>query len=104
MNSERISDSPARTWFGGTVWVPSALRVSDSTMKIRGNPVMSTSTDGATANTVRTMMMRTEVDGSFSPLMLTLTFEPAASSAGVIVGHPWAMGIATACALPVGVS
>src|SRR6185312_12217753 len=101
MNSERISDSPASTWFGGTVWVPRALRVSESTMNTRGNPVIRISTEGATASTVRTIMMRTDVEGFFSPLMLTLTFEPAAIRAGVMVGLQRAGCLATACALPV---
>jgi hypothetical protein len=45
--------------------------------------------------------MRTDVDGSFNPLMLTLTFEPAANSAWVMIGLQRAEGLATACALPV---
>jgi hypothetical protein len=65
---------------------------------------MSKSTDGAIANTVRTMMMRTDVEGSFSPLMLTLTFDPAAISTRIIAGPPRALGSPAACALPLGVS
>ena len=54
------------------------------------NPVIRMRIDGAMANTVRMMMMRTEVDGFFSPLILTLTFDEAANSAlkHGNLGHP----------------
>src|SRR6185437_14772140 len=66
MKRAMISESPAMTWLGGTVWVPRALRVRESTTKMRVNPVPK---------------MRTAVDGLFNPLTLTLTFGAAVSSA-----------------------
>src|SRR5277367_2360588 len=80
MNRDRMSANPAMTWLGGTVCVPRALRVSESTMKIRVNPVVRTRTAGAIASTVITMMMSTADDGCFNPLTFTLTFDVAASN------------------------
>src|SRR5580700_5192663 len=84
MNRERMSANPAMTWLGGTVWVPRALRVNESTMKIRVNPVVNTRIAGAMASTVITMMMSTADDGLFKPLTFTLTFDEAASNERVM--------------------
>src|SRR3984957_4339650 len=84
MNRERMSANPAMTWLGGTVCVPRALRVSESTMKILVNPVVSTRIAGAMASTVITMMMSTADDGLFRPLTFTLTLDEAASNEMVI--------------------
>ena len=43
MKTERNSASPTSTWFGGTLWVPMALRTSDSTTTIFVNAVQSSS-------------------------------------------------------------
>ena len=79
-----MSASPASTWLGGTVCVPRALRVSESTMKTRVKPVIRIRIAGAMASTVITMMMRTADDGAFRPLTLTLTLDEAASNERVM--------------------
>src|SRR5580700_10450035 len=84
MNRDKMRASPAMTWLGGTVCVPRALRVSESTMKILVNPVVSTRIAGAMASTVITMMMSTADDGLFRPLTFTLTFDEAASNERVM--------------------
>src|SRR5580658_338445 len=84
MNNDRMSAKPAMTWLGGTVCVPRALRVSDSTMKTRVKPVMRIRIAGAMASTVITMMMSTAVDGLFNPLTFTLTLDEAASNEAVM--------------------
>src|SRR6185437_5635575 len=81
MKRAMISESPAMTWLGGTVWVPRALRVRESTTKMRVNPVPKMRMAGAIARIVTMTMMRTAVDGLFNPLTLTLTFGAAVSSA-----------------------
>ncbi len=52
------------------------------------------------ARTVRTMMMRTEVEGSFSPPTFTLRFVDAAISSGVMNDSQPMRGMAQAWALP----
>ncbi len=53
-NNVRKSDSPMITWLGGDAWVPSACRSSDSTITIRVNAVISSSTAGRNASAVST--------------------------------------------------
>src|ERR1700722_10755882 len=84
MNRERMRANPASTWLGGTVCVPRALRVNESTMKMRVNPVVSTRMAGAMASTVITTMIRTADDGAFRPLTCTLTLDEAASNEPVM--------------------
>src|SRR3984957_3041109 len=84
MKNDRISANPAMTWLGGTVCVPRALRVNESTMKTRVNPVVKTRIAGAMASTVITMMMSTADDGLFKPLTFTLTLDEAASNERVM--------------------
>ena len=79
-----MSANPAMTWLGGTVCVPRALRVNESTMKTRVKPVVRTRIAGAMASTVITMMMSTADDGLFNPLTFTLTLDEAASSETVM--------------------
>src|SRR4051794_7432596 len=59
-NMLRNSDSPASTWFGGTLESPSALRVSDSTTKIFVKLVTNSSRDGATPRIVISSRMLTD--------------------------------------------
>src|SRR5471030_436169 len=59
MNKLRNRASPASTWFGGIVGVPSAFRVSDSTTMILVNAVQSISSEGAIDSTVSSRMMLT---------------------------------------------
>src|SRR6476469_1459670 len=59
MNRLRNRASPASTWFGGIVGVPSAFRVSDSTTITLVKAVHSTSRAGAIDRTVSSRMMLT---------------------------------------------
>src|SRR5689334_7415236 len=59
MNRLRNMASPASTWFGGIVGVPSAFRVSDSTTITLVKAVHSTSSAGAIDRTVSSRMMLT---------------------------------------------
>src|SRR4051812_28088549 len=58
-NSERNSASPTSTWFGGTDWVPMALRTSDSTTTILVKAVHMRRMAGATPRTVMSAMIET---------------------------------------------
>ena len=49
----RNSDSPTSTWLGGACTVPSACRSSDSTMTMRVNEVIISSTAGRKVSEVR---------------------------------------------------
>src|SRR4051794_34045547 len=93
-NSERNSASPTRTWFGGTDWVPIALRTSDSTTTIFVNAVHMSRIAGATPSTVMSAMIETtwlgcpgtltETDGCFGvpgPVGLEGAFGPDAAGA-----------------------
>ena len=86
MNRLRNSDSPASTWFGGTVVRPSALRVSDSTTKILVKLVTINRTEGATDSTVTSSRMLTDWLG----LVPRLT--PMVSCGGETVGDAGADG------------
>src|SRR6516162_9854581 len=50
---------PVITWFGGTDWVPSALRRIESTTEIFTNDVSMITTKGARDRAARTMIMMT---------------------------------------------
>src|SRR5271163_4852920 len=76
MNKDRMSANPAMTWLGGTVCVPSALRVNESTMNTRVKPVIRIRIAGAMASTAD--------DGLFNPLTFTLTLDEAASNETVM--------------------
>ena len=58
-NSDRNSARPTSTWFGGTLWVPIALRTSESTTTIFVNAVQSSRIAGATPSTVTSRMIVT---------------------------------------------
>src|SRR4051794_31774331 len=71
-NMLRKSASPASTWFGGTPFNPSALRVRPSTTKILVKLVISSRMDGATESSVSSSRMLTEVLGlgdRFTPMV-----------------------------------
>src|SRR3954449_1145834 len=76
MNRLRNSARPARTWLGGMLVSPSALRVMPSTMKILVKQVQSSSRAGATESTVRPSMITNDEAGRLPsglvPLMLRL--------------------------------
>jgi hypothetical protein len=57
MKSVSTSASPARSWFGGTFVRPSAWRVRDKTMIMRVKLVSSISNEGATASSVKAMII-----------------------------------------------
>src|SRR6476620_1667471 len=100
MNRLRNRASPARTWFGGIVGVPSALRVSDSTTMILVKAVVSTSRAGATDSTVSSRMMLTVWLG-LPPTGSTLTDTVPAAGLGV---GPGAAGSASSDGRAVAVS
>src|SRR3954447_23916268 len=81
MNRLRNSDSPASTWFGGTDWSPSALRVSESTTKILVKLVTSNSSDGAIVMTVSSSSRVSDWLGLLPP---TLTVTDPAPPLGVL--------------------
>src|SRR4051794_19181056 len=81
-NSERNSDRPASTWFGGTVLRPSALRVSDSTTKILVKLVTSSSSDGATDSSVTSSRMLSDVLGLLGSF--TVTSDGAVGAVGAV--------------------
>src|SRR4051812_4206047 len=95
-NSERNSASPTSTWFGGTDWVPMALRTRDSTTTILVNAVHMSRIAGATPSTVMSAMIETtwlgcpgtltETDdcvGAPGPVGLVGAFGPDAAGAPV---------------------
>src|SRR5579862_8397425 len=66
-NMLRNKESPASTWFGGTVCRPRALRVSERTTKILVKLVIISSSDGATEMTVSSSRMVIDVLGLVLP-------------------------------------
>src|SRR3954452_4161443 len=98
-NSERNSASPTSTWFGGTDWVPIALRTSDSTTTIFVNAVHMSRIAGATPSTVMSAMIETtwlgcpgtltDTDGCFGapgPVGFAGAFGPDAAGAATAAG------------------
>src|SRR4051812_36798132 len=91
-NSDRNSASPTSTWFGGTLWVPMALRTSDSTTTIFVNAVQSSSTAGAIPSTVVSRMIWTIWLGCPGTLRLTVESVPALGAGPLTVGPFGALG------------
>ena len=101
MNNVRNTLSPTMTCCGGTVGMPIALRVSDSTITMRVKMVHSTSRLGAIDITVSSRMMTTEFDESSvtSGNESSRLAEPGASSLGcVVVGGVAATAVCPALA------
>src|SRR6476661_7887805 len=100
MNRLRNSASPARTWLGGIVVVPNALRVSESTTTILVKDVHSTRIAGATDSTVSSRMMLTVWLGL--PRLGSTTTDTPGLVVGFVVGFGGvgAAGAARAGAAP----
>src|SRR3954447_21660861 len=84
-NRLRNSDKPASTWFGGTEFSPSALRVRDSTTKILVKLVTSNSSEGATVRTVIVRSSTSDWLGFWAP-RLTVTVPGLAGADGAVGG------------------
>jgi hypothetical protein len=67
MKSDKKRANPARSWLGGTFWRPRAWRVRESTMIMRVKLVRMINSEGATARSVRPMMMTRLVLGLPAP-------------------------------------
>src|SRR3954447_7304483 len=84
MNMLRNNASPASTWLGGTVVMPSALRVMPSTTKTFVKLVQSSSRAGATDSSVSPSRMVSDVLGcTFVPSTSTLTVGGVGDTAGL---------------------
>src|SRR3569833_4772959 len=90
----RNSARPVRTWFGGEVGRPRALRVSASTTRILVNEVTSSRADGAIDSTVIARIRVTAVLGLLPP---TEMFTPLSTTGATgAVGAVGAVGAAEA--------
>src|SRR4051795_4922326 len=85
-NRLRNRASPARTWFGGMLGTPSALRVSDSTTMIFVKLVPSMSSAGAMASTVISRMMTTGWLGLPPTLSRRTVTDPGTGATGLTPG------------------
>src|SRR3954453_287067 len=85
-NRLRNRASPARTWFGGMLGTPSALRVSDSTTMIFVKLVPSLSSAGAMARTVIRRMMTTGWLGLPPTLSRRTVTDPGTGATGLTAG------------------
>ena len=99
MNRLRKSASPASTWFGGIVGVPSALRVSDSTTITLVNAVHSTSRAGAIDSTVSSRMMLTVWLGLPTPGSRSTETLPGLLTAPEVPGAGLGGGARARCAV-----
>ena len=67
-NSDRNSDSPMRTWFGGMPWVPSAERTNPMTMTMRVNAVVMMSSAGRKVIAPSSRTIETGLSRGLSPV------------------------------------
>ena len=91
MNSEMNKLSPTRTWFGGAVGRPRALRSKVNTMTTRVNDVIMMSSAGATDSRVIKMMSTTLWEGTrgpSSPPRSTLNTTSPSAAASVFAVAP----------------
>src|SRR3954452_13127208 len=95
-NNVRNRAIPVRTWFGGDVWRPSALRVSPSTTMILVNEVASSSTDGAVDRDGIARLSVIELLGEPSPTEMSTVPAPGTTGATGVVGLTGAVGAADA--------